>query len=417
MSLLTSAATRSLFAHTALLYNLGLRLHGKPMTEQASARIVRWPALVGLASIMLGLVLSRCVEPGVQVTTIPLAGDIPALKFAPQSAGAHPVAILAHGVTASKETLFRFGEALAHAGFVAYAFDFPGQGAARHRFSPRAILHTPERVAQALGHVDIFLGHSMGAYVGGLAVANGQLSPQLFISVGALPRWTSSDVPLLLLAGRFEEAVSVTALKAQTQGRLVLSPWCDHALEPYDPSLVQAAVDAACAAVGKTVPPPPTRWLWRWAGMILGILGGLTVALWLPRFPQRFAWARGPVVAAIMLSVMALTTHTWFGGLPILRRLPQQVVIAVLACLILYAARSLKIPRWMFAALPFVAMLGCALLGISLLALFMGCGAIVLTWSAVIGTIAAIRGSPRDGDIAMAIFVGYTLGQWMPMLY
>ena len=387
------------------------------MTEQASAHIVRWPALVGLVGILLGLVLSRCVEPGVQVAAVTLAGDIPALKFTPQPAGAHPVAVLAHGVTASKETLFRFGEALAHAGFVAYAFDFPGQGAARRRFSPGAILRTPERVAQALGHVDIFLGHSMGAYVGGLAVARGQMSPQLFISVGALPRWTRSDVPLLLLAGRYEEAVSVSALKAQTHGRLVLSPWCDHALEPYDPYLVQTAVEAACSAVGKAPPPSPTRWLWRWAGMILGIAGGLTVALWLPRLSQRFAWARGPLVAAIMLSVMALTTHTWFGGLPVLRRMPQQVVIALLAFLILCAARTLRIPRLTFAALPFVGMVGCALIGISLLALFMGCGAIVLAWSAVVGTIAATKGSPRDGDIAMAIFVGYTLGQWMPMFY
>ena len=32
---------------------------------------------------------------------------------------------MAHGVTASKETLFRFGEALARAGFTCYAVDLP----------------------------------------------------------------------------------------------------------------------------------------------------------------------------------------------------------------------------------------------------------------------------------------------------
>jgi hypothetical protein len=32
------------------------------------------------------------------------------------------------------------------------------------------------------------------------------------------------------------------------------------------------------------------------------------------------------------------------------------------------------------------------------------------------GRIAAHRGSRRDGDIAMAVFVGYAIGQWMPRI-
>jgi hypothetical protein len=61
--------------------------------------------------------------------------------------------------------------------------------------------------------------------------------------------------------------------------------------------------------------------------------------------------------------------------------------------------------------------IGFAVVGIHLLALFVWCGAMVLICGALAGAIAARRGSRLDGDIAMALFVGYALGQWMPMLY
>ena len=45
----------------------------------------------------------------------------------------------------------------------------------------------------------------------------------------------------------------------------------------------------------------------------------------------------------------------------------------------------------------------------------MGIGATGLFAGAILGEIAARGGTRRDGDIAMAIFVGYALGQWMPV--
>jgi hypothetical protein len=41
--------------------------------------------------------------------------------------------------------------------------------------------------------------------------------------------------------------------------------------------------------------------------------------------------------------------------------------------------------------------------------LFVGAGLVV-------GRIAS-QGSRRDGDMAVAIFVGYTIGQWMPKFF
>ena len=116
---------------------------------------------------------------------------------------------------------------------------------------------------------------------------NAGLSPRLFIAVGALPELGGHGPPLLLLAGQFEECFPPALLKARTDARLVLSSWSDHAIEPYDPYLVDAAVEAACAAVGKMPPAAPTCWRWRLAGMVIGMLGALGMALCLPElFPQ-----------------------------------------------------------------------------------------------------------------------------------
>jgi pimeloyl-ACP methyl ester carboxylesterase len=390
--------------------------HG-PSAVPLPTRISWWVAVCVVAFITVGAFLSRLIEPGVQVKTITLAGDIPALQFVPSGTAPHPVAVLAHGVTASKETLFRFGEALAAAGFVCYAFDFPGHGQSPQAFRAAVTMRAPDRVAQAVGPVDVFLGHSMGAWVGAAAVREGGLSPRLFIAVGSAPNFGGHGPRLLLLAGAVEEAVPPGWLKAQTDARLVISPWSDHALEPYDALLVNAAVEAACATVGRTPPSAPRRWVWRLAGLWIGMASAFWLALWLPALPARWRWARGPLVAAIVLAAAACLTTTWFGGTPVLRRIPQQIVLAGIALIVMLGAAKVRIPRWSFAALPAAVAIGCAIAGLHLLAMFVGCGVLVLGWGVLVGAIAAHRGSRRDGDIAMAIFVGYAMGQWMPMFY
>lgn len=119
-----------------------------------------------------------------------LAGNTPAIRLSPSSPGPHPMALLAHGATASKETLFRFGEALSAAGFDCFTVDLPGHGASRQSFSIRKVLHTPGEVARALESVDVFLGHSMGAAVGAWSVREAGFRPKLFIGVGAIKTYT-----------------------------------------------------------------------------------------------------------------------------------------------------------------------------------------------------------------------------------
>src|SRR5580765_1157374 len=92
--------------------------------------------IAGVAAICIvtGIALSHLIEPGVRVEKMTLTENTPALKFIPVGPGPHPVALLAHGYASSKEALFRYGEALAAAGFICYSVDQPGHGA-----SPRTL--------------------------------------------------------------------------------------------------------------------------------------------------------------------------------------------------------------------------------------------------------------------------------------
>src|SRR5438128_488442 len=305
-------------------------------------------ALVAIAFLTAGAVLSHRIEPGVRVKTVIIAGHTPALQFSRADSAPHPVALLAHGLHGSKETLFRLGEALATAGFVCFALDFPGHGASARSFSRPESARTLTGVAREIGPVDVFIGHSLGAGAGAESVRNGGFRPQLFIAVGALPDLGEHRPPLLLLVGEFDEAI-VRSLQARGPGmmplsaaqfeeafptagfgsrtdlRLVLFSWCDHALEPYDPRLVNVTVEAACAAAGKAPPATPTRWLWRLVGVVLGGLGALGLTSCLPAFSPRLAGMRGPLIALIALASVILTTSTWIGAAPVLRRVPLQL--------------------------------------------------------------------------------------------
>src|ERR1017187_10040069 len=216
--------------------------------------------IAGVAAVcfITGVALSHLIEPGVRVQKVTLAEETPALEFLPAGPGPHPVALLAHGYAGSKEALFRYGQALAAAGFICYSVDQPGHGASPRTLTFMEAVHTLEAVAREVGPVDVFAGWSMGGFTGGEAVRAGGMRPGLFIAIGSMPVLGDHDPPLLLLAGRFEEALPPALLQTRTDARLVISPWSDHLLEAFDPVLLNAAVEAACAAVHQTPPPPPS---------------------------------------------------------------------------------------------------------------------------------------------------------------
>jgi hypothetical protein len=192
--------------------------------------------------------------------------------------------------------------------------------------------------------VDVFVGLSMGAGAGQASFRNGDLSPKLFIAVGANPSLGEQGPPLLLLAGNFEELISPARLKARSDARLVLSPWSDHALEVWDPHLVNAGVEAACGAVGKSPPPALRFWLWRLAGVVFAMAGALGLIWSLPELSPRLSRARGILVPAAIIIAVSFTMDRWVGSTLNLHRIPLQVVIGVLVWLALVGLSKLGLP-------------------------------------------------------------------------
>src|SRR4051812_27375044 len=121
--------------------------------------------IAGVAAIcfITGVALSHVIESGVRVEKIMLTAHTPALRIFPATPGPHPIVLLAHGDGASKEMLFRFGEALAAAGFDCYSVDQTGYGESPQSCSRTNVRHNFVKAEQALGEVDVFIGQSMGS--------------------------------------------------------------------------------------------------------------------------------------------------------------------------------------------------------------------------------------------------------------
>src|SRR5215217_9566813 len=122
--------------------------------EAMSARTNRWVVAAAIAALILGAILSRVSEPGVRVEKKMLTTNTPALRIFPATAGPHPIALLAHGNGASKEMLFRFGEALAAAGFDCYSVDQAGCGESQLSSSLTNRRQNFLEAVRALGEVD-----------------------------------------------------------------------------------------------------------------------------------------------------------------------------------------------------------------------------------------------------------------------
>ena len=381
----------------------------------------QFAGVIALICLVSGVVLSRRLPPGVRVEKVTIAGDTPALKFIPAGAGPHPVALLAHGYSATKETLFWYGEALAAAGFVCYSVDLPGHGESPRLFSFVETARAIGDFARAIGPVDVFLGHSMGGGAGGETVREGLLRPKLVIAAGSDPQLGKDAPPLLFLVGRFDEFVKSDELKTRLDARLVISPWSDHSLELFDPLLIHAAVNAASVAIGKVPPAPDGSWRWHVLGILLTLCGASGLALDLPRFPPRWEWAGGIIVAVLYGGACFLTLGPFLGLKPHPQNFLPQIITAAIALAVLVGAGKWRVPRWIFAALAVAIAMGGVLAsnsfparsGISLFYIlrFSQVFAPALIVGTIVGSMAVFRGSRFRGDVAMAVIVGCALFQ------
>ena len=400
--------------------------------NDVNARTNLWVVAAAIAALILGAILSRVIEPGICVEKIMLTTNTPTLRIFPATPGPHPIVLLAHGNGGSKETLFRYGEALAAAGFDCHSVDQAGYGESPQSCSRPNVRHYFVEAERALGEVDVFIGYSMGCGTGSWSVREAGFRPKLFIGVGFPAKLGEHGPPLLLLAGLFEEFSfnRPARLQSITNAQVVISPWSEHILEAYDPVLVRAAVKAACAAVGKPVLAAPTAWRWRFAGLVLGIAGALGLMFRLPELHPCLARIQMFIVPCVLLLALGLTLGTWVGVTPQWRRIPQQLVLLPVIWLALAGLSRLRLPRWSLAVVTGILALGCMAFltwlplvfvkGIFLFGTHM-CTLLISTLlllpSALVGRIAARGGSRRDGDVAMAIFASYVIGQFMPFFY
>ena len=284
---------------------------------------------------------------------------------------------------------------------------------------------------RSLGEVDVFIGHSMGGGTGSWSVREAGFRPGLFIGVGYPAKLGEHGPPPLLLSGLFDQFFRPAELRAVTNAQVVISPWSEHVLEPFDPVLVRETVKAACATVGKPVPAAPTAWRWRLAGLVLGIAGALVLMFRLPELHPRLARARRFIVPGVLLLALYLTLGAWFGVTPQLRRTPQQLVLLPVIWLALAGLGRLRVPRWSLAGVTGILALACLAVAEYLaypqseksffLVFTLMCALLISTLlllpGALVGRIAARGGSRRDGDVAMAIFASYCIGQFMPLFY
>jgi hypothetical protein len=389
-----------------------------------SARNIRWIVAAASAALFLGAILSRIIEPGVRVEKVTLTGNTPAIRLFPATLGPHPIALLAHGATGSKENLFRFGEAFAAAGFDCYSVDQPGHGESPHPLFTTNYMFNIQQFERAHGAVDVFIGHSFGGWVGAWSVYHAAFRPKLFIGIGADGRLAKDGPPVLMLIGLFD----YFGLQAPANAQIVISPWSEHILEIADPVLVNAAVKAACSTLGKPVPAAPTAWMWRVAGAALAIAGAFVLMFRLPEFHPGLDRIRWFIVPAVLLIAIGLTMGTWITVIPQLRRIPQQLVLVPVIWLALAGLSRLRLPRWNLAVVSGILALVCVAPEFAFAETFivslagnfvipLAISALLLLPGALVGRIAARGGSRRDGDVGMAIFASCAIGQYIPFFF
>jgi hypothetical protein len=112
------------------------------------------------------------------------------------------------------------------------------------------------------------------------------------------------------------------------------------------------------------------------------------------------------------------------GASPQLRRIPAHLVVLGVVWLALIGARRLRMPRWSLLVVAAILVLcflavywATGIFSFGLLMAILAISTLLLLPSVAVGRIATRGGSKRDGDIAMAIFASYVIGQFMPLCY
>ncbi len=263
-----------------------------------SLKRLAWLLVCGCLCLLLGLWLASTQPQGVARSMRLLQGNgwqVPATHLQPTTSTATKTALLTHGVLSSREFMLHLGESLAQIGYECLVIDFRGHGASAEPFVWEALGDDIELAARALAgegnlgkpRIDLFLGHSMGAYAGQRAAKQGRFEAQVFASLGANVVPDSLAAARVLLLTGAQDLLAQPARQqelaaaSQVPVEVVVVEACEHAFEPHHSALVEALLQH----LGYTGAYPATGvWWLRQLGSLL-VLAGALLLLWagLPR--------------------------------------------------------------------------------------------------------------------------------------
>jgi pimeloyl-ACP methyl ester carboxylesterase len=276
-------------------------------------------ALLATCAIAVALWHLHATTRGLRVESLRVDG-IPVTVFRPDHGPAGPVVLIAHGFAGSQQLMQPLATELAHNGYSAVTFDFPGHGRNAEPLSgditrvdgaTRSLVATMVRVAAyartlSPGPIAV-LGHSMATDV---VVRFAEETPDVVatIAVSMFSPAVTAESPrnLLVIVGAWESRLKAEALRAVglataptlpqagvtygdlTRGtgrRVAFSPGVEHIGVLYSPATMREALAWADAAfhVSRTEPP----YIDARGGWIVLLFAGIVLlarplAQWLP---------------------------------------------------------------------------------------------------------------------------------------
>ncbi|MDP4006075.1 alpha/beta hydrolase [Methylobacterium sp. NEAU K] len=182
---------------------------------------------LALGAITAALWHLRAETDGLAIEAVSIDGT-PATIFRAEAAPAGPVVVIAHGFAGSQQLMLPFATTLAHAGYVAVTFDFPGHGRnpapltgsiTREDGATRNLVAVTARVAERVRTVGdgrlAVLGHSMASdIVVRVAQALPGVAATVAVSMFSPAVTRESPRDLLVIVGGWEVALRREALRA-----------------------------------------------------------------------------------------------------------------------------------------------------------------------------------------------------------
>lgn len=258
--------------------------------RSAASRLTAWHALVAVVALV-GIATAvwqlQAATDGLSIEA-GHAGSIPLTVFRPLAAGRAPVVVIAHGFAGSRQLMQPFALTLAHAGYIAVTFDFPGHGRNPTRLAggitddkaaAACLLDAVDQVvAYARARPDgdgriALLGHSMASDT---VVQYGRTHSDIAatVAVSAFVRGVDADRPrnLLVIVGALEpdflhrEGARIVGMatagpvlpevtygdrQAGTARRLAYAGDAEHVGVLYSHASLQAARDWLDASLGR----------------------------------------------------------------------------------------------------------------------------------------------------------------------